>query len=422
MGSSRYAFNANVVRLVISSVIGLSCALCLVVPSGYSYGFALVLLSSIPLLLWRRPTVLLSTEDFLLLGSFLIYFVVYAIGSAMHNLPLRSYEGPSRFLFSIFIFQVLIAYPPRAAFWWAGVGFGAIAGSFLAFWQVYAQHFSRAQGFMNAVQFGDLCMLLGALSLAGVIWAYKGKQSTRWVVFLISAATMGLVGSLLSGTRGGWPALLLLVLYFFYINQFKRATFFRTMSVVFLLFSCLYFTPQLGMQPRINDAVSDIKQYMDGSKVNTPVGTRLEMWRVSTILISRRPFFGWGDTAYILPMMKLITDEHLRYEVSQLDHVHNDLLDALIKRGIIGLFALLLVYFLPVILFWKKSREYSSDGSIQAFAVAGVMLVLCTFIFGLSQTFFIHNSGVTIYTFYIVVIWTYLRAACLNCNVEPTTG
>lgn len=275
---------------------------------------------------------------------------------------------------------------------------------------------------MNAIQFGDLCMLLGTLSIAGVIWAYKTKRK-YWVILLSFSVCMGLAGSLLSGTRGGWLVLpfISFVLYFLYCKKSRRCFLFGGIGLVFLLLAGLYLAPQAGMQLRVNAAISDLQHYFDGTEVNTPVGTRLEMWRVGLILIAEHPLFGWGDVRYIRPMTELIADNNLRYEVSQLDHVHNDMLDAFIKRGIVGLLALWLVYSLPFIIFWKKARASinSNNYNLEAFSVAGIILVVCTFTFGLSQTFFIHNSGTTVYAFYLVVIWAYLRNAQLGQNNTP---
>jgi O-antigen ligase len=73
--------------------------------------------------------------------------------------------------------------------------------------------------------------------------------------------------------------------------------------------------------------------------------------------------------------------------------------------GIIVLMALLLVplkYFLTLV-----TRTYDQDSV--AFAAAGVVLMVCVMVFGLTQTFLAHISGVTIFSFYLVIITAYCR-------------
>jgi O-antigen ligase len=74
----------------------------------------------------------------------------------------------------------------------------------------------------------------------------------------------------------------------------------------------------------------------------------------------------------------------------------------------LGLFALLLVYAVPFTLF---ARKFVRGGVGDTYAVAGMILVASIATFGLTQAFFRHNSGVTVYLFYLVVLWAYLRAA-----------
>ncbi len=95
--------------------------------------------------------------------------------------------------------------------------------------------------------------------------------------------------------------------------------------------------------------------------------------------------------------------------VSQFNHAHNELLDVLVKRGCVGLLAFLIVLIIPLVLAWRYIRDDQPE--VQSFAAAQIILVLCVSIFGLTQVFFIHNSGVTIYAFYAVVLWSCLRNA-----------
>jgi hypothetical protein len=97
---------------------------------------------------------------------------------------------------------------------WAGVTAGAVFAGAAALVQVAALDMSRAVGTEgNAIVFGDLALLMGALSVAlvgpAVAWSSRlGPNAERHVALATTAAAIGgAVASLLSGSRGGWLAI-----------------------------------------------------------------------------------------------------------------------------------------------------------------------------------------------------------------------
>jgi hypothetical protein len=48
------------------------------------------------------------------------------------------------------------------------------------------------------------------------------------------------------------------------------------------------------------------------------------------------------------------------------------------------------------------------------FAYAGLILVIATFVFGLTQSFFSHISGAMVYVFMLVILWTQVREPSLR--------
>ncbi len=63
-------------RWFLSLCIALSSALCFVLPSGYSYGPALVFLVGFPWLLVKRPALELSRLDVIMIGALLSCFAL----------------------------------------------------------------------------------------------------------------------------------------------------------------------------------------------------------------------------------------------------------------------------------------------------------------------------------------------------------
>ena len=101
-------------------------ALALAVTSGYSFG-ALVLLLASTCLLWKRPRLNLQRRDYLMLGTLLLYFLIFTANMLYHGDPARELDMPLRALLAVPVLLLLMAYPPRPEAWWSGLAIGAIA-------------------------------------------------------------------------------------------------------------------------------------------------------------------------------------------------------------------------------------------------------------------------------------------------------
>lgn len=403
------------VRLFVSWAVALACALCLSVPSGYSYGPALLFLTGVPLLWIKRPGLVWESDDKWLLLALLYAFLIVILLNMIHAVPLSGYELSSRYLLAMLVLTLTLAFPPRPLFWWSGLIFGTVAGGLLAIWQVAAGAVERAEGFMISVQFGNLSLLMGFLCLAGMGWAQCQSRPRLWMLVLVVAAALGLTGSLLSGTRGGWLALPvgLTIIYLGYRAQMPRRILAGGMALAVVMLAALYMVPQTGVKARINMASVEMEEYFESNSAHTSVGVRFEMWRTALQLSDRYPLLGWGDEAYIQPMQALVRDIDSAPVIANFTHVHNEALDSLVKHGVVGLSGLLVIYLGPLWLFIRQLSPARGGGrrEVRAFALSGILLVTCVMIFGLSQAFLRHNSGMTVYLFYLVVIWALLRDA-----------
>lgn len=402
----------RLVRHFVEVCILLALALCFVLPSGYSYGSALLCLASIPLLLWQQPRLQLNKQDWLFIATLLTYVVVHSMLIVVHGSSSRYFEEPSRFLLGVFVLLAVMGFRPAARAWWLGLAIGAISCGLVALWQEFTSDLNRAHGFMNAIQFGNLSLLFGGLSLAGLGWAQSRTAARKWCWLFVVAAALGLMASFFSGARGGWIALpLMLGLVYFQFRRWltKRALLTATVTI-FTLVAALYLIPQTGVQQRIAKISTGIESYIDGEFGDRSIDVRLEMWRAALTVAAEKPWLGWGETAYKEPLLAEITHPDIQRQVASLDHLHNDVLDTLVKRGSVGLMALLAVFMVPLCLFACSLYPlHTNHYSRSAFALSGLLLTVSVMTFGLTQAFLRHNSGVTLYAFILVVLWGYLR-------------
>ena len=383
-------------------------AIALVVSSGYSVGAALLLLGGLYVLFSRnKPT--FTKQDWFVLAALVIYGLMGVTEALFYHYSSRAYDLPSRFLAAAIALFFVLKYPPRLTWLWAGLATGGLlAGSWAGYQKIFL-HVDRAQGFTHVIQFGNISMLTGLFCLAGLAWACTRPNKRGWILFLGLGAIGGIAGSLFSGSRGGWIGLPLIALIFFrvYHQYFSLRLKTLLISAVVALAVVIYSVPQFGVQQRVHEAINNVTLYSQGSS-DTSVGARFEMWKGASQLFIAKPIFGWGKANYQDAMADLVAQGKASPLVLPFGHPHNEILNNAAKQGIVGILALLFLYIVPLRLFAPGLRAESLTQ--RSLATAGFLLPIAYIDFGLSQAFLTHNSGVMVYAFWLIVLWSSYRS------------
>ena len=379
-------------------------AIALIVPSGYSLGAVMLVLGAV-VIPWLKPRLDLSRADTAIISVLCGYSLVGIVWGWWGGEGLRDVDKPLRFLLAVPALMLVMAYPPRRAFLWSGLAMGAIGAGSWAAWLKLVEDVPRAAGHTHPIQFGNLSMLLGVLCLAGLAWSVMQRRRGLWVLLLSVGAMCGVVGSLLSGSRGGWVGVpfILLVLYRGYWSQLTSRFKLSALAMILVGAFLVYSVPQTGVQDRIYQAFDDVARYASGESRTSSVGARFEMWRGATRLFLEKPLVGWGESGYTDGMVRLAEGGVIDPMVASWGHAHNEFLDALAKRGVIGLLALLALYLVPMRLFAKNMAHTNLED--RSLAVAGVLLSVAYIDFGLSQVFMAHNNGVMMFAFLLIILW-----------------
>ena len=339
------------------------------------------------------------------------YVVVQGISILWDGGSLKEFDRPSRALMAIFILFAAIKYPPRFLWLMNGFAVGAVAAGIRAIWDRQFAGLVRAFDWMAPIQGGDISMSLGILSLCGLMWAIKNAH-TRYMFFYAVATLMGIFGSILSGSRGGWVLfpVILVVAYQIFKNWLTPKVK-MGLALALFVFAVICVLPQTGVIKRFEEAKNDITQYVSDQNKATSLGLRFEFWKSAIASFREKPIFGWGNNG-IWDSQKqqyeagFITKE--AYEFHK--HAHNQFLDEMAKRGIIGLGALLAFFLIPLILF-KKQLQQATTPETKTIAACGILLVLSTIDYCLSQAFFGHNSGIIFYTVCVTILFSFVNRA-----------
>ncbi|MDR5903054.1 O-antigen ligase family protein [Halomonas icarae] len=380
-------------------------ALALTFPGSY-LAFIILLSMAIPVFGWSLTRLWDYALPMVLPVVCALFAFLWMLGSSWHGETLQAFQLVWPTMLMAPMLLVLLRFPPASAWFWAGALSGGVASGVSSLWQRVVWHEMRSEGSgnLNAILYGNFSLLLAMFCLAGLGWAWGYRRSSLWTVALLMGAGGGLLGSILSGTRGGWVTLpaLLGVLWWVHGRGLRRTQTLSLVSGGVLALALVIMLPQTGVQQRIAGGLEHATRYLQGER-SVETGARLEIWRGAIMLIAERPVYGWGSRESRVELERLGADGQLDPRVAGYAHAHSDLLDAWVRRGLLGVLALLMLYLVPVVLFWTGLGD--SCPRRRALATCAVLLVLGSFGFGLSYSFMFYPVGVTLYTGWLCVLW-----------------
>lgn len=315
----------------------------------------------------------------------------------------RFLENAAKMLLMTLATGLIVLLRPSPRSFWFGLMVGTLGAAGFAVYQKFYLLMPRAEGFSMPITFGNIAIAMALMSLAGI----QVFSKTRWAALPYIAFVAGVSASILSGSRGGWLALLLCIvpLYSYGRHGFKKRTAFILAGCVALLVTACV-VPGTGVRERLTDVSKEFNLYRSGNP-NSSVGARLEMWRGAWVMFTEHPATGVGRANYNKALKTMIARGDIDPTMAQYKHAHSEMLHAMATQGLPGLVALLCLYGAPLLFF---NRQLASQGSHRPYALAGLLLCLSYIDFGLTQVMFAHHVPSA---FYALTICT-LAGLCLQ--------
>lgn len=300
------------------------------------------------------------------------------------------FDAPSRFLLAVPIYLALRQMRIGTL---AVVQYGLPVGAMLA--AVISVFFARpyvfdparvTNSFLHPIHFGNLSLMLGFLSVLSINWT---RRDALYVVILKWAGlAAGLFASVHSGTRGGWVAIPIMVLaWYFFQNRTRRVVrLLAPLALIVLAVVASYFLVG-SIHDRLYQIYSDIAAFRHGEG-DTSIGMRLQLWTAALHLFAENPIFGVGPYGYApaLPALQqagLISPLAVSIGAGEID---NYILANTVTLGIFGLLSGFAIFLVPLLILVKAAA--SEAGPQKKSAVMGVCLVLGFFVFGLTADTF----------------------------------
>jgi O-antigen ligase len=365
-------------------------------------------------LAWRRDSWRLLRAGWprtrWVLLAFLLQLLDIAWLAASRGHGIKDLDGPTRMCTMVAAMLVVQAAAPGARALWLGAAGGAFAALVFVAWQRLVLGLDRPGGLMNPITFGDLSLCLAWLSLAGLIDRSvtgddgRRRRSRPWRWIAGAGVLCGVAASLLTGSRGGWLALLLLLVLLLVLPWFVRGLLPRRLALALPLLACAlalaaWRIPQTGVRDRVAIGVSDVRLILAGNPAATSLSVRLELWKAGAMLVRERPWTGQDTPAYKRRMREWIAQGRLSpalFAPPEPPHMHNDVLQVLVTRGLTGLLAWCGILLAPACFFAGQlraarlhaGRRTGRDTSRRTAALAGLAFVLAYAGFGLTEVIF----------------------------------
>ncbi len=321
--------------------------------------------------------------------KFLICILLYLL--------LRRYEFNIQWFLGLFVaFVFMMGFTSVSQY----VGFSLVADLFPL------DH--RASAGVNPMRYAVVALVSSCIVINYRL-AVKSK-SVCVKILLIAVGLMGLVACALTQTRGVWIAIpLLILLYGYYV--FKKGN--QKYFIAILLGGSLIVGVGLQtdfVQKRVGVTVENIQQYNNGS-THTSLGMRLDVYKASYTLINDRPLWGYGLGTFqerIALMVKNGTiNDHVYRQISVLRTPHNEFIQALVERGVIGLLATIMLFFVPGYIFYRAVKSKSEK--VTYYGLCGLSVLIVFFVAGQTGTLFNHNLFTNFYIIMVLLFVSQIR-------------
>ena len=327
---------------------------------------------------WESPAVRIMAMGFAIfvgVGIFLGIWYDYRPGHYEAFIPFL--------LFPLMLHGVLKA-RLQASVLWMGAATGAVTAGLYASYQSLVLMTGRAMGSMNhPIIFGDLSVVLACIALFGVLYFEQAKNQ-RWVrVYLSCGAAMGVWGSLLSGSKGGWLSIIMVLLVFVWRATAGKPVLWRFLGVVLisvLMAKGVWLAPEELVRDRLVGVWGKAHLWFEtGQVTDWSVSIRLELWSFALKLFAQRPILGWSGEGALTMLAEHLKPFNVPAGIAPV--FENDLLHYAAVSGLVGVLSVLALYGGVFACFWLCQKQ---GPKTFAYALLGMLLVALYFEFGLT--------------------------------------
>ncbi|MFW5926632.1 MAG: O-antigen ligase family protein, partial [Wenzhouxiangella sp.] len=249
----------------------------------------------------------------------------------------------------------------------------------------------RVEGPTNPIYFGGVALIYGLMLVPRVV---DDDQRSGLRLLALAAIILAFVANALSGSRGAWLAVPIMVaIYPFTLGRRQRPGWRVGTPLVLLTLSLAALVlPFLPMHERVAETWLELDLIGRGMDSTGPLGLRWQMWQIAVSVIAENPLFGAGPGSFRQALEESVTAGLVDPALLRYDHPHNQYLSALCHFGLPGLAAFL--YLIAATGFFAAERLRALARETRFLAWCGIVAVGILAVMGLSESIFERNAGV----------------------------
>jgi O-antigen ligase len=268
--------------------------------------------------------------------------------------------------------------------------------------------------FVDPLSLGQYMLLLGILS-AYMINLVE-KDSIIAVILKLAAFIVGLTASVLTESRSAWLAIpVFFLIWIFAVARIRNVKAIAIGVVVLLVVCALAYLYVPPIHLRLDSALNDYRRYFDGGTRDTSGGLRLSLLRAAWHLFLTQPLYGFGDGGtpplQSIPTIQPFYTELLQYALVH-NGAHNELFQNMIRSGIFGIISTVLMFGVPLFLFWSAAASRIKEAF--AAGVVGLGYIVGVFCFSLTTEAFALKYLVTFYALMVAALAAQIISAEQN--------
>ncbi len=308
-------------------------------------------------------------------------------------------DAPARYFAAAICLVALSKYPIKSELILRSASIGSII---TLFFNVSLLSQARVDWGIGVLESGYLGVVMLTLSISQFS-TDKGKLF--WRIISLLGIVCALIIVVKTGSRGTWPAIIFvcfLHLLLLPLSLFKKMVAI-CIGAIILFFSFLYIP---SINQRVDLSVQEFRAYFHENNHATSLGYRLDFWHIAIRGFMESPIWGvsYDRRSEIMNEFMEQYPESKHIGNDGRSSSHNEVLNAMSKKGLLGLVGILLLYLVPLQFFIRQMKR-ERGWKTRRVAAAGVGVVATMIICGLSEAPLMNVRVATTYGFVLVFLF-----------------
>jgi len=256
-------------------------------------------------------------------------------------------------------------------------------------------------------------ILESAYTIAMLVFVCLSSLTTEknrfWKVLAAISIIAGATALIQTGTRGAWLATFITAIVFFtFLSTRKNIKLIAIAGLISILAISFGYNYSETISKRINSTVYDLRKLGDFNEA-TSTNLRLLYWKHAWEGFQLSPITGisYQENANLRQQFATEYKVHMVGVNDGRSSSHNEILNAMVQKGLLGLMAIILIYLIPLKHFVKKLK--STNQTVRFYAISGICTITSIAVSGLTEAPLMHTSVSVTYGMLLILLYHSIR-------------